>query len=278
VVLVLLTGLARRRTVGCSQVRRADAYHGHDDPRRRGDPDRATGEDLPQAAVRARRGVPPGRLEAMTPRVGVFGPELTLVPDGALVHDSVVGPDSVVVPVLGGTGNGLGVSGLKCTTRIVVLGGGEQLVCLDCGDPEHHGQILGPDAVPVYQVQDLLGVRRSVGQHLAASEGKQPRPQLLRIVEQGLHGAHDRVRDRNRGILPAGEGMAVGDEMGMLSFKDLTGRPGAAIPGGRVIGVPARLVAVPLFRGNQELVRIRGRDPEHDGQVLRPDAVPVNEV
>ena len=136
---VLLTGLARRRTVGCSQVRRADADHGHDDPRRRGDPDRAAGDDLPYAAARARRGVPPPRLEAMTPRVGVVGPELTLIPDGALVHDSVVVRDSAVVPVIAGTGNGVLVSGVKCTTRIVVLGGGEQAVGLDCGDPEHHG-------------------------------------------------------------------------------------------------------------------------------------------
>jgi len=238
--------------------------------------------------------VPPARVEALIRRTGVFGPEIALIPDRA-----VVDPAPVIVPTAAGPRTGILVSGVsgglvsgtgvlvsgvilvsrvKCATGVGLLGGRQQLIRLDRRDPEHDGQIFGPDAVPVHQVQNLLGGGRGIGQHLPASEGKQPCPQLARIMQQGLHRAHDRARQANRIVLPAGKGTAVVDELGTLSLENLAGRVGAPVPGGMDVRIPAPLVAVHLLGGNEQLARVSRGDPEHDGQILWPDAVPVHQV
>jgi hypothetical protein len=215
----------------------------------------------------------------------------------------------VVARVFGVTGIGIAVYGTKGAAGVLFLGCGQQLIRFEWRDPEHRGQIRCADAVLVNQLKDLLRPWCGVGHHLPASEGKQPGAQPVRIGQQGPRRVEDQVRDTDRVFLPAGEGAAVGDERGDLGIEQLDRRPhgwriwlifgligAVAVLRLRVRRQLIRLdrrphgwrvwlifglvgaVAVLRLRVSQQLIRLGRRDPEHRGQILRPDAEPVYQV
>jgi hypothetical protein len=91
----------------------------------------------------------------------------------------------VFLPVFALTRIGLVLPGTEDAPEVLFLASSQQLSRLGLRDSEYGGQILRPDLVPVNQVKDLLRIRRGVGHHLLASEGKQPGSQPVRIRQQG---------------------------------------------------------------------------------------------
>jgi hypothetical protein len=139
--------------VGVRDVRCAEADDRHDHRGGRREP-RALGKKVPHAAAGAEspRRMPARGVWRQAYQVVKVLEAVVVSRRPAAPGAPAVVPDAEVIGVAVRVPGGLGV-----VLRFRV---GEQPGCLVGRDPEHNGQIVRPDAVPVDQVEDLSWIRR----------------------------------------------------------------------------------------------------------------------